>query len=120
MEMTITNEQKAAISRILIDIMTEVGTEARLSDCRHYQRLKDEIGLEQNHFDSGALLTVLTSLAIVKELHYTVKMKLGLVVGELYSENAVIPLRHKIAFEILMKAIDWPISLAEISRLHMP
>lgn len=117
--MTITNEQKAAIGRILIDVVAEVGAEARLLDCRHYQRLKKEIGLEQGDFDAASALTVLTSLAILKELHYTVKMKLGLVVGELYSENAVIPLRHKIAFEILMKAIDWPISLAEISRLHM-
>lgn len=117
--MTITHEQKAAIGRILIDVVAEVGAEARLSDCRHYQRMKKEIGLEQRDFDAAASLTMLASLAILKELHYTVKMKLGLVVGELYSENAIIPLRHKIAFEILMKAIDWPISLAEISRLHL-
>lgn len=119
MEMTITHEQKAAIGRILIDVVAEVGAEARLSDCRHYQRLKKEIGLEQDDFDAASALTVLTSLAIVKELHYTVKMQLGLAIGELYSENVIIPLRHKIAFEILMKAIDWPISLAEISRLSL-
>ncbi len=115
--MQITDEQKAAISRILIDVVVEIGTEARLTDCRHYRRLKEEIGLEKSDFEAAAALTVLTSLALLKETHYTLKMKLGLAVGELYSENVVIPLRHKMAFEILMKAIDWPISLDEISRL---
>lgn len=115
--MLISDQQKAAISRILIDIVTEVGAEARLGDCRHYRRLKEEVGLKSSDFEAAAALTVLTSLALLKETHYTVKMKLGLTAGELYSENAVIPLRHKMAFEILMKAIDWPISLDEISRL---
>lgn len=115
--MQITDEQKAAVSRILIDVMAEMGTEARLEDCRHYRRLKEEIGLKRADFEAAASLTVLTSLALVKETHYTLKMKLGLTVGELYSESLIIPLRHKMAFEILMKAIDWPISLDEISHL---
>lgn len=115
--MRITDEQKAAISRILIDVVTETGAEARLTEGRHYRRLKEEIDLSRADFEAAASLTVLTSLALAREVHYTLKMKLGMTVGELYCANAVIPLKHKMAFEILMKAIDWPISLDEICRL---
>lgn len=115
--MRITDEQKAAISRILIDVVTETGAEARLAGGRHYGRLKDEIGLSHSDFEAAASLTVLTSLALAREVHYSLKMKLGMTVAELYCANTVIPLRHKMAFEILMKAIDWPISLDGICQL---
>lgn len=88
-----------------------------MEDSRHYQILKETAGLTAADKEAAAHVTVLSSLAILKEVHYKVKMMLGMTVCEFYSEDVVVPLRNRRAFEILMAAIDWPISFAEIHSL---
>lgn len=88
-----------------------------MEDSRHYQILKTEAGLTEADKEAAVHATVLSSLAILKEVHYKVKMMLGMTVCEFYSEDVAVPLNHRRAFEILMAAIDWPISFAEIHAL---
>lgn len=115
--MTLTKEQRVAIYRILTDILVEMGGGVGMEDSRHYQILKTEAGLTEADKEAAVHATVLSSLAILKEVHYKVKMMLGMTVCEFYSEDVAVPLNHRRAFEILMAAIDWPISFAEIHAL---
>lgn len=115
--MTLTNEQKVAIYRILADVLTEMEGRVEMDDSRHYRILKETVNLTETDREAAAHVTVLTSLAILKEVHYRVKMMLGMTVCEFYSEDAVVSLNRRRAFDILMAAIDWPISFAEIHAL---
>lgn len=115
--MTLTKEQRVAIYRILTDVLTEMEGRVGMEDSRHYQILKETVGLTAADKEAAARVTVLSSLVILKEVHYKVKMMLGMTVCEFYSEDVVVPLNNRRAFEILMAAIDWPISFAEIHSL---
>lgn len=116
--MTLTKEQKVAVCRILTDVALEMKTEAALlDDFRHYRILKESVGLTDMDMEAAREATVLSSLAALKEVHYKVKMMVGMAVGELYAENVVVPLIHRRAFEVLMTAIEWPISFDEIHSL---
>lgn len=115
--MTLTNEQRVAICCILTDIASEMGVETMLDDFRHYRILKETTGLTEKDWKVARLATVISSLAILKEVHYSVKMMIGMAAGELYAESVAVPLIHRKSFEVLMTAIEWPISFDEIHSL---
>lgn len=100
-----------------MDIAAEMGVEAMLDDFRHYRILKEAVGLTDMDRKFAGLATVLSSLAILKEVHYSVKMMIAMTAGELYAESIAVPLTHRRAFEVLMTAIEWPISFDEIHSL---
>ena len=110
--------ERIAVCRVLLDIKNSVGACCiSFSECRHYQQLKDKVGLTDRDFDSARKESVLSSLIALKGMHYNVKMMLALTVCDLYSEDVVIPLNHRLVFETLMQAIDWPISFSEMLTL---
>lgn len=115
--MILTKEQKIAVCRILTDVASEMKTEAMLDVFRHYRILKESIGLTEADMEAARQATVLSSLAALKEVHYKVKMMVGMTVGEMYAESITVPLNHRRAFEVLMTAIEWPISFDEIHSL---
>lgn len=88
-----------------------------LDDFRHYRILEETAGLTDADREAARTATVLSSLAILKEVHYSVKMMIGMTARELYAESVAVPLTHRRAFEVLMTAIDWPISFDEIHAL---
>lgn len=106
--------ERIAICRVLLDILGEIKEDVSISDCRHYNSLKEKIGLTDEDFETCRTASVLFSLVVLKEMHYNKKMLLALTVCDLYSDYVSIPLNKRIAFETLMNAIDWPISFSEI------
>lgn len=116
--MTLTNEQRIAICCVLTDVVSDMKGAILLEDSRHFHTLKEAVKLTDVDFEQAVSRGVLTSLSILKEIHYKVKMMIGMTVCELYSENVVVPLHHKRAFEILMVSIDWPISFTEICSIN--
>lgn len=115
--MTLTKEQRVAICCIVADIASEMGVEAMLDDFRHYRILQEAVGLTDTDKEAARGATVLSSLAVLKEVHYRVKMMIGMIAAELYAENVAVPLIHRRAFEVLMTAIEWPVSFDEIHAL---
>lgn len=115
--MKLTDTQRVAICRILLDVAGDMRNYVSISEARHFQALKDKAHLTDEDFEKAYHVTVLCCLAILREIHFKEKMLLGLTVCDIYSESPTIPLTHRMAFEILMNAIDWPISFAEMSTL---
>lgn len=115
--MKLTDEQRIAVCRILLDVVGEEGSNVSVDNSCHYLVLCEKIQLKQEDYFAASRTTVLSSLAIVRDIHYQLKMLIGLVVHDLYSQNERITVRQRIAFSILMNAIDWPISFSEISSL---
>lgn len=105
---------RIAICRVLSDIVEEMDGYIALTDCRHYNQLEEKAGLTREDFEKSRSVSVLSSLVVLKDMHYNHKMLLALIICDLYSEHLVVPLNKRIAFETLMNAIDWPISFSEI------
>ncbi|WP_103982574.1 hypothetical protein [Parabacteroides chinchillae] len=115
--MKLTNEQRMAICRILLDVVNEVGEDVSLIRSRHYPALQEKAQLTDGDFYAASQVTVLASITLVKDIHYKLKMLMGLTVFELYSQCKQVTLQQRVTFGILMNAIDWPISFSEISTL---
>lgn len=107
-------KERIAVCRVLLDISESIGGGISISDCPHYKQLKEKVQLTEDDFEWARRESVLTSLAILKSVHYNTKMMLALAVCDLYSEYMVVPFDHRVAFETLMSAIDWPISFSEV------
>ncbi|MCL3850723.1 MULTISPECIES: hypothetical protein [Parabacteroides] len=107
-------KERIAVCCVLLDIAESIGGSVAISDCPHYKQLKDRIVLTEQDFEMARNASVLTSLAVLKNVHYNTKMMLALAVCDLYSEYMVVPFDYRVAFETLMNAIDWPISFSEV------
>ena len=106
--------ERIAICSILLDIAEEIKPGISITDCRHYLSLKEKAGLSEQDFEKAGSTSVLSSLVVLKSMHYNKKMLMALTVCDLYSESTFVTLNHRVAFETLMNAIDWPISFSEI------
>lgn len=115
--MKLTESQKVAICRVLLDVSEEMQGKVLLKDARHYAQLCEKAYITEDDFMQARGVSVLSSLVVLKEMPYNLKMLLGLTVCGLYSEDITIPVEHRMACETLMSAIDWPISFSEISSL---
>lgn len=115
--MKLTNKQRAAICRIITDVAVDKRGDISIMEARHFQALKEKAYLTDEDFIAARMMSVLSCLAILKDAHFKEKMMLGLTICDIYSETPVIEFNHRVAFEILMNAIDWPISFAEMSSL---
>lgn len=76
----------------------------------HYQFTEMEETIEE-----ARDLSVLACLVLSKELHYKVKMMIGLVAHDLYSRESSVSYQQRLSFDVLMSAIDWPVSFKEIT-----
>lgn len=112
--MKLKEAERIAICRVLQDIAEEKGASISITECHHYHLLKERAYLVAKDFETARTVSVLSSLVILKGMHYNVKMLLALTVCDLYSEHEIIPLDCRIAFETLMSAIDWSISFSEV------
>lgn len=112
--MSLKETERIAICRILLDVMDDMGAKVQITDCRHFISLKDRSGIIDSDFETARLASVLSSLVILRSMHYNKKMLLALTVSELYSIYTDVPLSRRMAFETLMNAVEWPISFAEI------
>ena len=97
--MKLTERQRIAIFRILIDMTGDID----YLKLPHFQSLKEKAGLTDKDLQlaKDENLSVLSSLVILKEVHYTVKMLLGLTVSDLYLEKTIVELQDRIAFETM-------------------
>lgn len=107
-------KERIAVCCVLLDIAESIGESVSISDCPHYKQLKDKILLTEQDFEMARKESVLSSLGVLKKVHYNTKMMLAMAVCDLYSEYMVVPFDYRVAFETLMNAIDWPISFSEI------
>lgn len=114
MNMNPKEKERIAVCCVLLDIAESIGGSVAISDCPHYKQLKEKVSLTEQDFEMACNVSVLTSLAILKNVHYSTKMLLALAVCDLYSEYMVVPFDYRVAFETLMNAIDWPISFSEV------
>lgn len=112
--MKLKETERIAIYRVLQDMAEDTGNSISIAECHHYHLLKEKAGLTVADFDAAGNVSVLSSLVILKGMHYKMKMLLALTVCDLYSEYDVIPLNCRIAFDTLMSAIDWSISFSEV------
>lgn len=103
-----------AVCCVLLDILKEMEMDFSLQDYRHYQALKEKVGFTEKDFEKAISVSVLSSLVTLKSMHYNKKMLLALTICDIYSECTDITLRHRIAFDTLMSAIEWTISFSEI------
>lgn len=114
--MKLTDTQRAAICRVLLDVAKDRRGYVSIREAHHFETLKEKSHLTDDDFTKAREMTVLGCLAILKEVHFKEKMMLGLTVCDIYSEASTVQFNHRVAFEILMNAIDWPISFTEMSR----
>lgn len=112
--MKLKETERIAICRILLDVADELGSCISMAERRHYCSLKKKAGLTDTDFEEVRQVSVLSSLVVLKGLHYNIKMLLALTICDIYNEHTVVSLNNRIAFETLMNAIDWPISYSEI------
>lgn len=98
-----------------MDIAEGTGCNIAYDDCPHFRQLRDKILLTDVDLEKARNMSVLESLVVLKRVHYNTKMMLAMTVGELYADYMVVPLDLRLAFEVLMSAIDWPISFSEIA-----
>lgn len=106
--------ERIAICCVLLDVMGDMEAKISLEDCRHYSSLKEKAGFTDRDLEAAHTVSVLSSLVVLKGMHYNLKMLLALTICDAYSACITISLTHRIAFETLMNAIDWPISFSEI------
>ncbi|MCD8270377.1 MAG: hypothetical protein LUD46_19365 [Parabacteroides sp.] len=107
-------KERIAVCCVLLDMIKSLEGSAALSGCPHYQQLKNKLLLTDADIETAREESVLLSLAALKNAHYNTKMLLAMTISDLYSSSITISLSHRIAFEVLMNAIDWPISLTEV------
>ncbi len=108
-----------AVCRILLDVV-EGACEVRDPDLimrtRHYPALsKGDVFCGSGNWEEARDLSVLACLVLSKELHYKVKMMIGLVAHDLYSRESSVSYQQRLSFDVLMSAIDWPVSFKEIT-----
>lgn len=116
--MEVIKKQRLAVCRILLDVVEgacEVRDPDLIMQARHYPALQREIGLTDQDWEEAKNLSVLACLVLSKELHYKVKMMIGLVAHDLYSRELSISYQQRLSFDVLMSAIDWPISFKKIT-----
>lgn len=106
--------EQVAVCRVLLDIMTEMESSVPIENFRHYQTLKEKVGLTEAHFEKAYSVSVLSSLVTLKSMHYNKKMLLALTICDIYSDCTDITLHHRLTFDTLMNAIEWTISFSEI------
>ncbi len=107
-------KERIAVCCVLLDVIKSLNGCTALSDCPHYQQLKNKLLLTDADMEAARDESVLLSLAALKNAHYNAKMLLAMTISDLYSGSVTVSLNHRIAFEVLMNAIDWPISLTEV------
>lgn len=115
--MEITREQRLAICRVLLDVVESMDTPGTITEARHYPAFHRATRLSGQDWEEARRVGVLASLVILKELHYRTKMMLGLVVYDLIAQEPAISYRQRISFDVLMGALEWPVSFTEISQL---
>jgi len=116
--MEVIKKQRLAVCRILLDVV-EGACEVRDPDLimrtRHYPALQREMCFADRDWEEARDLSVLACLVLSKELHYKVKMMIGLVAHDLYSRESSVSYQQRLSFDALMSAIDWPVSFKEIT-----
>lgn len=116
--MEVIKKQRLAVCRILLDVV-EGACEVRDPDLimrtRHYPALQREMCFADRDWEEARDLSVLACLVLSKELHYKVKMMIGLVAHDLYSRESSVSYQQRLSFDVLMSAIDWPVSFKEIT-----
>lgn len=84
--MEVIKKQRLAVCRILLDVV-EGACEVRDPDLimrtRHYPALQREMCFADRDWEEARDLSVLACLVLSKELHYKVKMMIGLVAHDL-------------------------------------
>ena len=104
--MEVIKKQRLAVCRILLDVV-EGACEVRDPDLimrtRHYPALQREMCFADRDWEEA------------RELHYKVKMMIGLVAHDLYSRESSVSYQQRLSFDVLMSAIDWPVSFKEIT-----
>lgn len=90
--MEVIKKQRLAVCRILLDVV-EGACEVRDPDLimrtRHYPALQREMCFADRDWEEARDLSVLACLVLSKELHYKVKMMIGLVAHDLYSRGVL-------------------------------
>lgn len=115
--MELMKEQRLAICRVLLDVMDSMDSHGNIGEARHYPALHKIAHLLECDWEESRSVSVLATLAILKELHYKMKMMIGLVVYDLYMQEPTITYQQRVSFDILMGAIDWRVSFTEIAQL---
>lgn len=116
--MGLIKKQRLAVCRILLDVVggaCEVCDPDLITQARYYPALQKEMCLTDQDWEEAKALSVLACLVIAKELHYKVKMMIGLVAHDLYSRDSGVAYQQRLSFDVLMSAIDWPVSFKEIT-----
>ena len=116
--MDIDELERKAICCVLLDMVNAMEIKADIKDCRHYQSLIDKMGITDPDFEAARTASVLSSLVVLKGMHYNRKMLLALVACDLLSVYKYVPLNLRLAFETMMNAIEWPISFSEIQTMN--
>ena len=106
--MEVIKKQRLAVCRILLDVV-EGACEVR------DPALQSELCFADRDWEEARDLSVLACLVLSKELHYKVKMMIGLVAHDLYSRESSVSYQQRLSFDVLMSAIDWPVSFKEIT-----
>ena len=113
--MEVIKKQRLAVCRILLDGACEVRDPDLIMRARHYPALQREMCFADRDWEEARDLSVLACLVLSKELHYKVKMMIGLVAHDLYSRESSVSYQQRLSFDVLMSAIDWPVSFKEIT-----
>ena len=111
--MEVIKKQRLAVCRILLDVV-EGACEVRDPDLIMRTRQR-EMCFADRDWEEARDLSVLACLVLSKELHYKVKMMIGLVAHDLYSRESSVSYQQRLSFDVLMSAIDWPVSFKEIT-----
>lgn len=105
--MEVIKKQRLAVCRILLDVV-EGACEVRDPDLimrtRHYPALQREMCFADRDWEEARDLSVLACLVLSKELHYKVKMMIGLVAHDLYSRESSVSYQQRLSFDVLMSA----------------
>ena len=119
--MEVIKKQRLAVCRILLDVV-EGACEVRDPDLimrtRHYPALQREMCFADRDWEEARDLSVLACLVLSKELHYKVKMMIGLVAHDLYSRESSVSYQQRLSFDVLMSAIDWPCCSGGRARMN--
>ncbi|MEG1543731.1 MAG: hypothetical protein RR382_04290 [Tannerellaceae bacterium] len=119
--MILTDKQRIAICCVLLDIAKSCHCTASLSNSPRFDTLRELTEIAPADFAAATQVSVIASLAVLKEIHYKLKMVLGLLVCEYISNSSITAVESHITFDVLMSAIDWKISFSEmmaISKTH--
>ena len=116
--MEVIKKQRLAVCRILLDVVEDacgVRDPDLIMQARHYPALQREMCFTDRDWEEAKDLSVLACLTLSKELHYKLKMLIGLIAHDLYARNSSVSYQRRLSFDVLMNAIDWPVSFKEIT-----